>query len=390
MKKYGLIGQCLDYSYSKYIHDYLIEKYDLEASYDLIEVANLNRALLLKYDGLGITIPYKETVLEFLDENKDNLVCNTIVNKDGYLEGYNTDLVGFAYLVKKLNLRKIEKIVILGSGATSKLVQHYFKDKETIIISRSGPITYDNLKELKADLLVNTTPVGMKENVSLLNEAYLSNYSGIIDLNYNPINSKLALDCAKQDIPFIGGLDMLLKQALKQFELWHGIKTNIFEYKEVKMMVLSKIKPKVALIGLSLSGKTTLVKKYGGIDLDEAIEAKYQESITKMLTDKTFRLRETIALEEVVNKDNQLIACGGGIMLDHKNMELLKDYLIIHLDIDFNVLIDRLDNNQRPLIKSETDLLFMKQSREKLYRKYANIEMDQDEIEVFLNEISNR
>ncbi|MDF9867208.1 shikimate dehydrogenase [Bacilli bacterium PM5-3] len=390
MKKYGLIGKKLDYSYSKIIHDELIKSYDFQANYQLIETNSINRELLEKYDGLNITIPYKEEVLNYIDKNVDKLPCNTIVNRDNQLFAYNTDIYGFDFLVKKLGVLNIEKVVILGSGASSKLIQHYFKDKEVIVISRSSETNnYSNLKKINADLLVNATPVGMNEYISPINEEYLSNFKAVIDLNYNPINSKLALDCAKHNITFVGGIDMLLVQAIKSFELWHNVIVNRFDAKKIKLKLLAKINQKIAFVGLSLSGKTTLVKKYNGIDLDEAIEKKYNEDIDKMIDNGNFRKRETSVLKELVNENYQLIACGGGIVLNHENMELLKDYLIVHLQVDIDVLIERFISNPRPLIKSQKQLLMMNEKRKELYQKYADIELNKKEAEEFLDEISN-
>jgi len=390
MKKYGLIGKKLNYSYSKIIHDFLIAEYSVNATYDLIELESINKDILLEYDGLNVTIPYKEEVLQYLDDNIAKMPVNTIMKIHTQLIGYNTDIDGFEYLVKNIKIADINKVVILGSGASSKMIQAYFKDKEVIVVSRDDKVNnYQNLKNLHADLLINTTPIGVNEYASPINEEYLTNFHGIIDLNYNPINSKLALDCRKNDINFIGGLDMLLKQAVKSFQIWHGFIVDNNTYQRLKAHVLSQTQPKIALIGLSLSGKTTIIKKYHGVDLDEEIESKYQENITNMLENNVFRERETIILKELVNGNKKLVACGGGIVLKHENMELLKDYLIIHLTADIETLKERLSNEKRPLIQDEKQLIEMNNERQKLYKKYANIELNQEELEGFLNETSN-
>jgi shikimate dehydrogenase len=392
MKHYGLIGKKLSYSYSKLIHDYLIKEFKLEAKYELVETAILSRQLLEGYDGLNVTIPYKEAVLSYLDSNDDKMPVNTIVNHKGKLYGYNTDIDGFTYLLNKLNLNieEVTSVVVLGSGASSKMIQQYFKDKKVVVISRKDKyFNYDLIPNLKADLLINATPVGMNEERSPITERYLTNFKAVIDLNYNPMNSKLALASRKHNLEFIGGLDMLIVQALKAFELWHEIKVSNELIGKVRKYLLTKIQPKVAIIGLSLSGKSTIVRKFQGLDLDDYLEEENRQTIAEMIENQTFRDKETIALAEAIDNGSQLIACGGGIILKHENMELLKDYLIIHLKEDINVLIERLNNEVRPLLKDKTDLIEMAESRRNSYSKYANLELNYTELEDFLNEVSN-
>lgn len=386
MKKYCLVGKKLGYSYSKIIHEYLINKFNIDASYDLIEVDKVDRQLLESYDGLTITIPYKDDVLAYVDKNMTNLPANTITNENGYLTAYNTDIVGFGAIVENLKLDKIDKIVILGSGSSSKMVQEYFSGKEIIVISRNAPqLNYDYLDNLTADLLVNTTPVGMNEYNSPIKAELLKKYQGVVDLNYNPVNSKLALDCKKQDVKFCGGLIMLIKQALKGFEIWHKQELSDDLIDEIYQHVLLHTQTKIALIGMPLSGKTSLVNEYNGYDLDREIQKSTNKRIIELLSTNTFRDEETKTLEKLVNENAQLIACGGGAILRHDNMELLKDYLIIYLEVPHGELQERLENSTRPLLKDANDLRATFQKRENIYKKYANLNLNRSELTQFLN-----
>lgn len=391
MKKFGLLGKNLKYSYSKYIHDFFIEYYNIQATYNYIEQEEFNFEILYQYDGLNITIPYKQTVVEYLDTNNSPIeAINTLVNDNGKLTGYNTDIIGFGLLVEKLNLKEINEVVVLGSGATALMVKEYFKNKDVIIISRSDEIfNYSYLNNIKADLLVNTTPVGMSEYKSPINEELLSNYQGVIDLNYNPLNSKLALDCKKKDLKFINGLYMLIKQAAMSFEIWHAItiKDEIIELLYYKL--LFKVNKKIALIGMPLSGKSTIIKKYHGYDLDNEVERAYKKSIPTMLENNTFRDYETVTLEKLVYNNVDLIALGGGCILKLQNIELLKDYLLIYLEVDLNTLKKRLLNSYRPLLKSENDLENTYNNRKAYYEKYANVILDYNKLEEILNENCN-
>lgn len=391
MKKYGLVGKNLKYSHSKFIHEYLIDYYNIDATYDLIEIPAFNKDVLYRYDGLNITIPYKQDVIEFLDLNKSKInAINTILNIDNKLTGYNTDIDGFALLVEKLALNDIKKIVILGSGATSLMVKEYFKNKEIVVVSRSSKVyNYENLDNLSADLLVNTTPVGMIEYVSPIDEKLLINYRGVIDLNYNPFNSKLSNDCKKNNVKFINGLYMLIKQACNAFEIWHDLKIENNLIEKIYNKLLFKNNKKIALMGMPLSGKTRIIRKYGGCDLDEEIISTFNESIEQMLKNNTFRDRETIVLEKLVKDNKSLIALGGGCILKHQNVEILKDYLLVYLKVDLEVLFKRLEFSHRPLLKSKEDLKKTYENRKDLYNKYANVILTKNDLEELLNENRN-
>lgn len=388
MKKFGLIGKNLQYSHSKFIHEFFIDYFKIKATYDLIEQEEFDASILKDYDGLNITIPYKQDVIKYLDTNNAPIkAVNTIMNQDGLLSGYNTDIDGFALLVDKLKLENIQKIVVLGSGATSLMVKEYFKKQEVIVISRKDKIyNYEYLTNIQADLLVNTTPVGMSEFKSCLKEELLVNYRGVIDLNYNPFNSKLSLDCKKYDVKFINGLFMLIKQAAKSFEIWNDLEIDDEIIEKIYLKLLFKTNKKIALIGMPLSGKTTLTKRYQGYDLDQEIKETYNEEISVMLENNTFRNRESLVLEKMVNQQVSLLALGGGCILKYSNIELLKDYLLVYLKVDLATLKERLTKSYRPLLKSEKDLEEAFKKRKSLYEKYANVIVNAQELEELLNE----
>lgn len=391
MKKYGLVGKKLDYSYSKLIHDYLINKYELEATYELIETNSLSLELLMAYDGLNITIPFKEDVLKYLSVDSLPLVsCNTITKIGEHLYGDNTDYIGFESLVNDLNNKKCEKIVILGSGGSSKMVQDYFSDKEVIVISRKDPIyNYEYLKSVQADLLVNATPVGMNEHKSNVDIETLKNFGAVIDLNYNPINSKLALDTKYTGRRFVGGLKMLIVQALAAFEIWTGIKRDNALIEEIYNYLLFTMYDKIALIGMPLAGKSTIIHEYGGIDIDEMIVERNQEKIETLLASGYFRELETKELAYQVKQNASLIALGGGAILNHKNIELIKDYIIIFLNTPLLILLERYRDGIRPLLKDKDELIRVYNKRLPLYMTYANIVIEEDKLKELLNENCN-
>ncbi|MDR3215732.1 MAG: hypothetical protein LBT75_05635 [Bacilli bacterium] len=389
MRKYGLIGSGIEYSYSKLIHEYLIAHFDIDASYELIDVREINKELLKQYDGLNVTRPFKETVIKYLDINNSDLPINTIMKKDDKLIGFNTDIDGFDYLIKNNRINRfidnIEKVIIMGDGATSKMIQHYFKDKEILVIARRDPLNnFSMIKNLKGDLLINTTPIGMNEYCSPISDEDSYAFKNIIDVNYNPLNSQLRMQAHRSNSYFIGGLDMLLVQALKSFAVWHNIDAS-YLLDNLKKHIFLKTQSKIALIGYPLSGKSTLVNSFNGCDLDEKIIKRYG-SINDLIKNRTFREKETIILTELVNNKERLIACGGGIILKDENMELLKDYLIINVVTKRHILQKRMKNNTRPLLENKEDFNMMYTRRRKLYLKYANVSMTYEEVEEFLDE----
>lgn len=390
MEKYGLIGANLKYSYSKLIHEYLIFYYKVKASYDLLEVESINKPLLLSYQGLNITIPYKQEVITYLDSFQAKFnSCNTIKNADELLIGYNTDIIGFDYLIKQLNLQDIKKVVILGKSASSNMLKAYFKKQEVIIISRKDEYyNYQLLPNIKADLLINTTPVGMNEWAIPIESELLSNYQSVIDLNYNPIKSLLAQECQKRQIPFINGLLMLIKQACASFEIWHNLKVDDEIVKKIQLEIYRREFEKIAIIGMPLTGKTNIIKEYDGVDLDKEILKHSQYNIEQLLNKNLFREKEHQILKKLVDRNYDLIALGGGAILDYRNIELLKDYLVIYYQEDLNTLITRYHQQQintRPLLKSEEDLIRIFNERQPLYNMYADITLRKTELSKFLN-----
>lgn len=387
LKKYGLIGKSLSYSFSKIIHEKLFELYQIDATYELIETDTINRDLLERYDGLNITIPYKTEVMTYLDENNCPFPsCNTIKNEAGVLRGYNTDIAGFDLMIKVLNLPQIERVTILGSGASSKMIQHYFKDIDVTVISRqSNTHNYRTLSRFHGDILINTTPIGMAEYESPVSVQTIEQYESVIDLNYNPLNSKLMHDTMKQNKTFVTGLIMLVEQAIKAFEIWNTIKVDRTVFDKIYAEICFILFPKIAIVGMSLSGKTTLIKKLGGLDLDAEIERRTKTCIPVLLDRGDFRDVETQILTELVSEAAPLIALGGGAALKHENIELLKDYLIIALNTPLEVLKERSKSNYRPLIKNTEDVERLYNERYETYHRVSNLTRSSTDIEYLFN-----
>lgn len=178
------------------------------------------------------------------DEAKKIGAVNTIYLNEGKLYGYNTDYFGFGYMLKVSNIDIKDKIaVILGNGGASRAVVHYLVDnnvKEVYLVSRNPNkndfslenvklISYGELESLKGNILINATPVGMYPNTeeSPVTKEIISNFDALVDLIYNPMETKFLSYGKELNKINVGGLYMLIGQAAKAQEVWQD--TNISE-----------------------------------------------------------------------------------------------------------------------------------------------------------------
>lgn len=340
--KCGLIGKTLSHSYSPQIHGELGD-YD----YSLFELAeNELREFVRsdKFHGANVTIPYKIAVIPYLDEISPEAArigsVNTIVHTtDGKLKGYNTDYYGFGYMLDSAGISVSgKKVLVLGSGGASLTVRTLLSDrgaKEVVVISRSGENNYSNIHlHADADVIVNTTPVGMYPNngtfpVSLDTFAKLS---GVADIIFNPSKTRLILDAEARGIKCAGGLSMLVAQAKAASEYFTGRKIDDGEIKRITEKIGMQMK-NIALVGMPGCGKSTVGKviaeKTGRefVDLDAVITEKAGMPIPEIFAkygEPYFRELETEALAEVAKRSGLVIATGGGTVIKEENRRLLK------------------------------------------------------------------
>ena len=242
MRLFGLIGYPLTHSFSK---DYFGEKFKRESvkdcRYENFQLADIGELLKIIEDhpdleGLNVTIPYKESVLPFLDEESELVrqtrACNCIKIVNGKLIGYNTDVIGF----EKSLLAKLETqhktALILGTGGAAKAVEFVLKKNQIPYqyVSRrrsENNITYAELSPavLKQNkLIINTTPVGMYPNVDevlpLPFEAITAEHF-LFDLVYNPPKTLFLKKGEKQGAIAQNGYDMLVYQAEESWKIWN-------------------------------------------------------------------------------------------------------------------------------------------------------------------------
>ena len=386
--EYGLIGEKLSHSFSKTLH----EKY-LNTNYELISLTKeeLKEFLLKKeFKGINVTIPYKKEVIQYLDY-VDPLVkkigaCNTIINENGKLKGYNTDYFGFSFLLDENDVDVENKnIAILGSGGTFETVSNVLKDlgaRNIYCISREkkeNTYTYDELYNLNVDILVNTTPVGMyPNNYECLIDLDKLNVETVIDVVFNPLRTKLILEAKKRKIKAIGGLGMLVAQGVKSSELFLN-KEYSEEETRSHYFDLNVDKFNIVLIGMPMSGKTTLGKLLSSafnkefIDIDKEIVEREKRSINEIFEvdgEEYFRKVEVDLYKEYSKKNGLIISTGGGIVKNLESISRLKENGVV-IFVDRN-LEKMLFNSKRPLSKSKEDIENLYKERYKLYLNNAD------------------
>ena len=245
--KYGLLGARLGHSLSPQIHQEVFRQLGIEATYELIEVPTEKLAdkvaeLRKNYRGLNVTIPHKVAVMASLDyiaaEAGAIGAVNTILFKDDRASGFNTDYFGFARLLEHNGLVPEGKdVCVLGTGGASRAILQCVKDmraQSITVISRvieNAPEdirahytvkTYEDLKALNGDLLINCKPVGMFPNVeaSPVDGAVMEHFAAAVDIIYNPAETKLMKLARQQGKPAVNGLFMLVAQAVAADEIW--------------------------------------------------------------------------------------------------------------------------------------------------------------------------
>ena len=408
---YGLIGEKLSHSFSKLIHEQIADYH-----YDLIELNKDEFHNFMKeksFKAINVTIPYKKAVIPYLDEIDDDAkligAVNTIVNDNGKLKGYNSDYLGFQYTCDKYQIdMKDKKILIIGNGGAAAAIKVYVqkqKPKQMIIVKANKSdetITYDELyqKHLDVDIMINTSPVGMYPNIneSPLDLDKFDHVEAIIDIIYNPLLTKLTLQAKRKKIKYCNGLEMLIAQAKYAVEYFLN-KSYSDDLIEQIYDDLMKQRKNIVFIGMPSCGKTTISKmlseqlKMPLYDIDEEIIKKCGCSIPEIFQtqqESGFRKIETQVTYELAKLNGVVISCGGGIIKNKINMDLLSlNGIIFFIDRSLDKLI--YSDSNRPLSSSKEALQKLYDERIDLYRYYSDyIIENNDTIESCIKQIVNK
>ena len=404
--KFGLLGEKLGHSVSPQIHaelgDYEYRLYE-KAPHE-VEGFLLNR----EFDGLNVTIPYKQAVMPFCAELSETALLvgsvNTIIRRaDGSLFGDNTDFYGIGYLLDKAGVKAADrKAVVLGSGGSSLAVQAALRARgaaEVVVISRNGEDNYDNISKHKDALyLINTTPVGMYPNTGISPIAdfgVFENLRAVVDIVANPAITELMFQAVERGIAAYGGLTMLVAQAKRATELFVGTEISDEKIDEIVGKIEWQTK-NIVLIGMPGCGKSTIGKKLARLmgheflDCDELIVGAAGKPISKIFAqdgETAFRALESQVLQDVCKQSGLVIATGGGAVMREENRRAMRqngtvvfiDRNVSELDVEGRPLsqrdgIEALAKVRLPIYKKLADLVVVnvgvEETVEKIYRLF--------------------
>lgn len=391
MKRYGCIGKKLTHSFSKEIHAKLADyEYELiELNEDKIESFFREK----NFSAINVTIPYKQTVIPYLDSLSNVAkrigAVNTIVNKNGKLHGYNTDYYGMKALVEKIGIDiKGKKVLILGTGGTSKTARVLAEDmgaSDVITVSRKKSENYVTYEEAvnnhsDADVIINTTPSGMYPDCDSvpIDISAFGKIEGIVDAVYNPLRTNLVLNAETKGIKAEGGLYMLVMQAVVAVEKFLDTEIPKTVADNVYASVFAS-KENIVLTGMPGSGKSTVgklltVDGFTFADTDEEIEKRCGCTIKELIKnkgEKYFRDIETQVIKDVSSEGCQIISTGGGAVLREENIRSLKrNGKLFFINADFGRL---LPTDSRPLSDTADKLKILYDERIDIYKNTADV-----------------
>lgn len=240
MRHYGLIGYPLGHSFSEQYFTEKFAKEHVSANYKLFELSDVVkfRNLLSNNDlsGLNVTIPYKETIMDYLDELDETARLVGAVNTikfcpNGHLKGYNTDVIGFEQTLRPILKSYHQKALVLGTGGASKAVAFVLRQLniDFKFVSRTKTIdclAYSDLSQTIMSeylLIVNTTPLGMFPNIHTkppIPYQWLSDQYLLYDLVYNPLKTEFLQAGEEYGAIVQNGLPMLRAQAEASYLIW--------------------------------------------------------------------------------------------------------------------------------------------------------------------------
>ncbi|MGB5216929.1 MAG: shikimate dehydrogenase [Smithella sp.] len=264
-KNFVLLGNPVGHSLSPLMQNSALEKMGIDENYSAACVQDIGGAMAgirgMNIHGASVTIPFKVAVMEYLDDIDDDALeigaVNTIINRDGILTGYNTDWLGLILTLKSAMTIKNKTFVIVGAGGTARAAAYGIKKEGGIpvIVNRTpekGKILSGKLNcffyplseagRIKADCLINTTSVGMypHQDKSPVKATALAGYQYVMDVIYNPLQTKLLKDAQRQGCHILSGADMFVHQGAEQLLLWTGKETPRALMKKVILERLTK------------------------------------------------------------------------------------------------------------------------------------------------------
>lgn len=415
--KYCVIGEKLTHSMSPQIHKRYFDYYKQDSTYVITQIPMEDMlgdcsCLLKEYDGFNVTVPYKEKVLKYLqgtsDEAKEIGAVNTVVNQGGDMYGFNTDPFGFESLLIHNDVAIKDKVfVVLGSGGASKSVCYILKKrgaKKVIVVTRKdtseeGYMTYSALESFKGDVLVNTTPVGMYPNVDNcpVSENVIANFDTVVDIVYNPVYTELLKAAVRLGKKAVGGLYMLVAQAMKSQEIWQKKITDKELYVDIYNALMKEYFQKnggnIYLTGIMSCGKTVKGKRVARtlgwefIDADEYIEKISGRTVKQLFAEgeHVFRKWESKAMYELSLRKNIVVATGGGAILKDENVSAMKlSGIIVLIERNIEDILNGINTDTRPLLKDGKEkLVSIYEARKDRYYATCDVAVKSYEYDIY-------
>ncbi len=259
---YCIFGDPVSHSKSPLMHNYLFRRHKINAVYLAFRITDIASGIsamkALGISGASITIPFKETVMDFLDEvdkeAREIGAVNTVLNDGGTLSGFNTDCYGAVAPLKGVRI-KGRRVGIVGAGGAARAVGFGIKKNggRITIVNRSGAtgetlaealgadfLPLDRIADQTFDIIINTTPVGIAfdTDATPVPKHLLSREMVVMDIVYNPVETKLIKEAREMGCRTVDGLEMFVSQGAKQFEIWTGIRPS---KEEIRSTVINGI-----------------------------------------------------------------------------------------------------------------------------------------------------
>lgn len=393
--KLGLIGYPLGHSWSKPIHDFMIG-----SDYQMFELKPEELADFMTkkdFDGLNVTIPYKQKVMQYLDEIDETAArigaVNTIVNRNGILKGYNTDYLGFMEMLKRNHIDvRNKKTAVLGSGGASRAVAAALTilGADFDIVSRKAEradtILYETMYERSDDyqVIINTTPVGLAPHPDEMpvDLNRFGRLEAVADIIANPLRSRLLFEAGCRHLKTAGGLEMLVAQA------WHA--DLLYTGKQLDPQLITacleelyRDRRSIVLIGMPTAGKTTVSALLGEacgrdvIEMDDEIVEILGTSIKECFAEKGedyFRWLEQEVAKDLRSGGRFVISCGGGVIKNPETMRFLSENsIVVWLKRGIEQLFA---TDSRPLSSNADALRKLYEERKPLYELYSDVSAD--------------
>ncbi len=392
----GVVGCPVEHSLSPLLHNTMANLTGLDYTYCAyrVEKGEMENALIgmkaLNIRGLNVTIPHKTEAFRLADEvdgaAKRMGACNTLVNENGKIKGYNTDGEGFIRSLKREGVDVKGKIcVIIGaggaamgvamalaeSGAKEIEIKNRTADKADALCGRINKYYPKKAKRVEdvydADILINATSVGMNSDLSPIDDMRvfkrLKKSAVAADIVYCPRNTMFLKMAGSVGLKCVGGIGMLIYQAVAAFERFTGKRVD--ETIVDALYAMTAMKKNIVLTGFMGTGKSAVGREIAArvgmrfIDTDDCIEREHGKitDIFKEKGEKYFRDIESETIKRAAKEQGAVISLGGGAVLQKENIDILRQNgFVVRLKADIDRVYKNIGDNtdSRPLLSGKT------------------------------------